>query len=260
MLPAGTSRPPSALAASSLNVPRNPLGLILQQAPRPRVVQLSRCEQQPAQPRYRTHAASAGQQHSNCQQASTPEQAFSLAHDASGGSNHPPDFRKRTAENDDDHSNSSTACLWPIQLLFCALLPAIQLLHAPAAAAASKAKTVKRDDVLLDSGEIDAFVERIWELSGPILHNMGFSGLLGAAAAAALKAVGRLLAASVGICLILIQVLAYNDIITVKWSVVHEQVRQVLDTTGTGRLDSDKFKRQVKKGLVILSEVSRSKV
>jgi uncharacterized membrane protein (Fun14 family) len=49
-----------------------------------------------------------------------------------------------------------------------------------------------------------------------------------------LQFVGRTLAASVGIGLVLIQVLSYYNVITVNWSVVHKQARQVLDTTGDG--------------------------
>jgi len=46
--------------------------------------------------------------------------------------------------------------------------------------------------------------------------------------------VGRTLAASLGMGLVLIQVLSYYNVITVNWSVVHKQARQVLDTTGDG--------------------------
>lgn len=40
---------------------------------------------------------------------------------------------------------------------------------------------------MMSSWQLDAFVDRMWDLSGPILNNMGFSGLLGACTAAALK-------------------------------------------------------------------------
>lgn len=49
-----------------------------------------------------------------------------------------------------------------------------------------------------------------------------------------LQWVGRTLAASVGIGLVLVQVLSYYNVITVNWSIVHKQARQVLDTTGDG--------------------------
>lgn len=140
------------------------------------------------------------------------------------------------------------------------LLPAaLLLLPAPAQAAAAASKRsglVSQQDErnLMSSWQLDAFVDRMWDLSGPILNNMGFSGLLGACTAAALKWVGRTLAASVGIGLVLVQVLSYYNIIIVNWSIVHKQARQVLDSTGDGRLDQDDFKRVVKQGLVVLSE------
>jgi hypothetical protein len=66
-----------------------------------------------------------------------------------------------------------------------------QLAQAGPAAAAwgSRSRLVSKQDEqrLLPGWEVDAFVDRMWDLSGPILNNMGFSGLLGAASAAALK-------------------------------------------------------------------------
>lgn len=44
-----------------------------------------------------------------------------------------------------------------------------------------------QDHSMISSWQLDAFVDRMWDLSGPILNNMGFSGILGACAAAALK-------------------------------------------------------------------------
>jgi uncharacterized membrane protein (Fun14 family) len=49
-----------------------------------------------------------------------------------------------------------------------------------------------------------------------------------------LQWVGRTLAASVGLGLVLVQVLSHYNVITVNWSVVHQQARQVLDSTGDG--------------------------
>lgn len=49
-----------------------------------------------------------------------------------------------------------------------------------------------------------------------------------------LQWVGRTVAASLGVGLILIQVLSHYNVITVNWSVVHKQAVQVLDRTGDG--------------------------
>lgn len=65
------------------------------------------------------------------------------------------------------------------------------LLPAPsqAAAAASKRSGLvsKQDERMESSWQLDAFVDRMCDLSSPIINNMGFSGLVGACAAAALK-------------------------------------------------------------------------
>jgi hypothetical protein len=70
-------------------------------------------------------------------------------------------------------------------LLFSMLLPA----PSQAAAAASKRSGLvsKHDERMESSWQLDAFVDRMWDLSSPIINNMGFSGLVGACAAAALK-------------------------------------------------------------------------
>jgi uncharacterized membrane protein (Fun14 family) len=49
-----------------------------------------------------------------------------------------------------------------------------------------------------------------------------------------LQFVGRALAVTVGMSLVLIQVLSYYDVVTVNWSVVHAQAKAVLDRTGDG--------------------------
>jgi hypothetical protein len=66
---------------------------------------------------------------------------------------------------------------------------ACQLLLAPAAVAGNKQGLIshKEEKAALPQWEVDAFVEQMWQLSGPIINNMGFSGLLGACTAAALK-------------------------------------------------------------------------
>lgn len=112
--------------------------------------------------------------------------------DGSGGSGTTTGHERRVGDDGggDDDDNKSNSGWHVLQILLTVVLPAtlLQLLHVPAAAAASKQKTLsRRDDHKLDSEEIGAFVESMCQLSGPILNNMGFSGLLGAAAAAALK-------------------------------------------------------------------------
>eukprot|EP00879_Flechtneria_rotunda_P002561 GHRR01002760.1.p1 GENE.GHRR01002760.1~~GHRR01002760.1.p1 ORF type:complete len:272 (+),score=79.11 GHRR01002760.1:247-1062(+) len=184
-----------------------------------------------------------------------PQNCTAAGGGAGGYSNN---HRRLTDADDGGNSIGSDSSTWlqlqKLSLWLALLLPAVVTLALPAPAAARSQVATKIHDKMLPVWEIDAFVERMWDLSGPILNNMGFSGLLGTCAAAAFKFVGRTLAASLGIGLILIQVLAHYNLITVNWSVVHQQAREVLDRTGDGRLDQDDFKRWTKQGLIILSE------
>jgi hypothetical protein len=114
----------------------------------------------------------------------------------SGGAAQP---RKRTGGGDagDNRGNSSRPCA-PLQLLLALALvlpPAAPLLwpaaaSASAVAASKKGKGQREVETSLPAWEVDAFVESLSELTGPLLNNMGFSGLLGAASAAALKVRG----------------------------------------------------------------------
>lgn len=93
--------------------------------------------------------------------------------------------RQLTGEADNGGSRSSSMRLVLQALLLSA---GLQLSHAAPAAAAGRSRLVsKQDERLLPDWEMDAFIDQMWDLSGPILNNMGFSGLLGAASAAALK-------------------------------------------------------------------------
>lgn len=141
---------------------------------------------------HRTTALLAAQLSSLQQQAELLELPNLDATGGSGGSGTRSGRKRLVADDgggDGDNSRVSNSQS-TVQLLLTAILPTIllQLLHAPVATAASKSKAVgKHERHKLDSDELDAFVESMCELSGPILNNMGFSGLLGAAAAAALK-------------------------------------------------------------------------
>lgn len=173
---------------------------------------------------------------------------------SNGGNNS--SSRKHVGEHDDGSSSGWTSSLLSRLLAGTLLLQQLVLAGSAAAAWGSRSRVeAKQEELrLLPAWEIDAFVDRMSDLSGPILNNMGFSGLLGAASAAALKWVGRTLAAAVGMSLLLVQVLSHYNVVTVNWSVVHRQAQQVLDRTGDGRLDKDDYKRVLKQGMVIMSE------
>jgi hypothetical protein len=130
------------------------------------------------------------QQHSSSSSSSTTVSS-KLATTTSGGSGGGGNSSRRRAGGSGggaDHPASSQR--WG-QLLAGVLAGALLLPTAPAAAstvAANKGKGQrKKAEPALPSWELDAFVERMWDCSGPILNNMGFSGLMGMCAAAALK-------------------------------------------------------------------------
>lgn len=64
---------------------------------------------------------------------------------------------------------------------------------------------------------VEQYMDWAWKLVGPMLNNLGFSGLVGIAAAAALKFVGKALAVLVGLSFAMVQGLAYAGLITVNW-------------------------------------------
>jgi hypothetical protein len=110
----------------------------------------------------------------------------------SNGGNNSSSSRHVGEDNDGGDGNSTSGSAGSILrgLLAGALLLQQQAQAGPAAAAwGSRSRLVSKQDEqrLLPGWEIDAFVDRMSELSGPIMSNMGFSGLLGAASAAALK-------------------------------------------------------------------------
>lgn len=57
-----------------------------------------------------------------------------------------------------------------------------------------------------------------------------------------------------GVVFVVIQGLAYTNMITVNWSTVHKHISTALDTNGDGKLDENDFKRHIKQGMVIMSQ------
>ncbi|KAI8463269.1 MAG: hypothetical protein J3K34DRAFT_444513 [Monoraphidium minutum] len=106
----------------------------------------------------------------------------------------------------------------------------------------------------LKRAEVDAFVDSMAALWRPILSNMGISGAMGGCSAAALKVVGRSLAAFMGLGFACLQLLTYHGYVSVNWTKVSEHARAALDTTRDGRLDANDYKRALKNGLVVLSQ------
>ncbi|KAG2438179.1 hypothetical protein HXX76_005785 [Chlamydomonas incerta] len=101
---------------------------------------------------------------------------------------------------------------------------------------------------------VDKVTDMLWNLAGPILTNLGFSGCVGAAAGIALKKVGQFMAVCVGLLFLMVQGLAYTGFITVNWTHVHSTVTNVLDVNKDGKLDAADFKHMVNNGLGVLSQ------
>mmetsp|Transcript_29178 Transcript_29178/g.64504 ORF Transcript_29178/g.64504 Transcript_29178/m.64504 type:complete len:243 (+) Transcript_29178:54-782(+) len=133
-----------------------------------------------------------------------------------------------------------------------ALSSAAQLMIlAGSASAAKKEEKVKeppKQEMTLD-GAADA----LWALAGPMLTSLGFSGMCGLIAGAALKKVGQALAFVVGLVFLLVQGLAHTGAITVNWTHIHERVTDALDKNKDGKLDQEDFKSYMKDGLGVLA-------
>jgi hypothetical protein len=106
----------------------------------------------------------------------------------SNGGNNSSNLR-HVGEHGDGSDGNSSGSARSVLLAGTLLLQHLAQAGPAAAAWGSRSRLVSKQDEqrLLPGWEVDAFVDRMWDLSGPILSNMGFSGLLGAASAAALK-------------------------------------------------------------------------
>ncbi|PNH09866.1 hypothetical protein TSOC_003466 [Tetrabaena socialis] len=100
---------------------------------------------------------------------------------------------------------------------------------------------------------VEKVTDLLWELCGPVLTNLGFSGCVGAVAGYALKTVGKVLALAVGLLFLLVQGLANSGFITVNWTHVHGTVMDVLDVNKDGKVDHNDFKPIVNEGLAALA-------
>eukprot|EP00955_Chlamydomonas_euryale_P000211 2243-Chlamydomonas_euryale.AAC.4 len=93
----------------------------------------------------------------------------------------------------------------------------------------------------------------LWNLSGPVVTNLGFSGCIGLAAGLAFKKVGQLLAVAIGLLFMLVQGLAYTGAVTVNWAQIQAYVTKTLDANGDGKVDQSDFKHYVNKGLGVMT-------
>ena len=126
----------------------------------------------------------------------------------------------------------------------------------PSAAHASSLGKKEQKVAAIDQPEltIDGVVDLSWRIAGPVVSNLGFSGVMGFAAGYALKRVGQAMAVLVGLAFIAIQGLAMNGLITVNWSNIESMIKKNLDINSDGKLDERDFKLISTKGLSLLSQ------
>eukprot|EP00803_Ostreobium_quekettii_P006987 evm.model.scf_1323.5 EVM.evm.TU.scf_1323.5 scf_1323:24897-27320(+) len=80
--------------------------------------------------------------------------------------------------------------------------------------------------------EISDMVDRIWEWLGPIVKQLGYSGVIGLICAGAFKVVGKAVAIAVGLSFILLQTLEHYGYIEIDWRKVETKISKKLDVTG----------------------------
>lgn len=101
---------------------------------------------------------------------------------------------------------------------------------------------------------ISTYVDQLWVLIGPTVTRMGWSGLLGMAAASALKFIGRSVLVLLGFGFLLVQGLSSAGVVSVHWSEVGKKVGHVLDFTGDRVFNADDVKALMTRGMTSIAE------
>eukprot|EP00892_Ulva_mutabilis_P009532 jgi/Ulvmu1/6951/UM033_0008.1 len=104
------------------------------------------------------------------------------------------------------------------------------------------------------SDDIDRYVDTFLTAAGPMLTNLGFSGLAGLCVGKAIKAVSGIVAFFLGLAFIATQIAASQGIITVNWTYMEERVTKMLDKNKDGKVDVSDAKHHLNKGLGILAQ------
>lgn len=105
-----------------------------------------------------------------------------------------------------------------------------------------------------DAGALESLTDTLVAMAGPIVANLGFSGMLGYAAAYALKTVGKMLAVFVGMIFLLLQGMQYMGYISMNWAKIHTDVIKTLDQNNDGKLDAQDLKIASNNLLPILAQ------
>lgn len=84
------------------------------------------------------------------------------------------------------------------------------------------------------SDEIDRYVDAFATAAGPMLTNLGFSGVAGICVGKAIKVVSGMVALFLGIAFVATQVAASQGIISVNWTDIEHMVTKSLDQNKDG--------------------------
>ena len=156
----------------------------------------------------------------------------------------------------DGHDGSGSGPL-PVSLAWGVSAFAILQLATASPASASNKKDDKHQVVSVDKPDsltVEGAADLMWQMAGPLLTNLGFSGAMGFAAGYAAKKVGQMVAVIVGLAFAAIQALTYTGAISVNWSHIEGMVQKALDHNKDGKFDKEDFKLMSAKGLSFLSQ------
>lgn len=151
-----------------------------------------------------------------------------------GGGKTPPPGKTSTAEGDDRNRN------WQQNSLVAFTFSAASLVAFPGTAHASD--------------EIDRYVDTFLTAAGPMLTNLGFSGVAGICVGKAIKVVSGVVALFLGIAFVATQVAASQGIIEVNWTNIERMVTNSLDHNKDGKVDVSDAKHHLNKGLGLLAQ------
>lgn len=151
-----------------------------------------------------------------------------------GGGKKPPPGHRTTAEGDGRNRN------WQQKSCVAFTFSAASLLAMPERAHASD--------------EIDRYVDAFATAAGPMLTNLGFSGVAGICVGKAIKVVSGMVALFLGIAFVATQVAASQGIISVNWTDIEHMVTKSLDQNKDGKVDVSDAKHHLNKALGLLAQ------
>ena len=102
-------------------------------------------------------------------------------------------------------------------------------------------------------GAADELVERGTRAIYPVLTTLGTSGIAGLCVAIATKRASSALATHLGVAFASLQLLAYNDIVTVHYDALSDKIGACFDLDGDGEFTADDLRGWLRRALRILT-------